>query len=59
MDQTIDFLASHKISMMKEGELRENVKSNSTVGASVGMLWLDVEGTQVRCNNFCLVGNNI
>lgn len=45
MDATIDYLSSHSVRMLKEGELRES--SNSTVGASVGMLWLDVEGTQV------------
>jgi hypothetical protein len=45
MDATIDYLSSHNVRMLKEGELRES--SNSTVGASVGMLWLDVEGTQV------------
>eukprot|EP01033_Poteriospumella_lacustris_P003648 gene3649-2630_t len=44
MDATIDYLSSHNVRMLKEGELRES--SNSTVGASVGMLWLDVEGTQ-------------
>lgn len=45
MDDTINYLAQHKVTMLKEGELRES--SNSTLGATVGMLWLDIEGTQV------------
>lgn len=45
MDATVNFLNSHKVGFLKEGELRES--SNSTVGARVGMLWLDIEGSQV------------
>lgn len=43
MDATINYLASHNVRVMKAGELQVN--NNSTVGATVGMLWLDVEGT--------------
>jgi hypothetical protein len=49
MDTTINYLQSHMISVKKEGELESS--SNSTTGAKVGMLWLDVEGTQVRKMN--------
>jgi GH25 family lysozyme M1 (1,4-beta-N-acetylmuramidase) len=44
MDATVNYLNSHKVGFLKEGELRES--SNSTVGARVGMLWLDIEGSQ-------------
>lgn len=40
MDTTIDYLAEHSVHISKVGEA-----SNSTVGAKVGMLWLDIEGT--------------
>ncbi len=42
MDDTIDYLASHNVRMLKEGELRDH--HNGTVGATYGMLWLDIEG---------------
>lgn len=45
MDDTVNYLNAHKVSLLKEGELRDS--SNSTLGATVGMLWLDIEGTQV------------
>lgn len=41
MDATINYLNEHSIQIAKVGE-----SSNSTVGAKVGMLWLDIEGTQ-------------
>ncbi len=44
MDDTINYLKSNKITVLKEGQLRDS--SNNTLGATVGMLWLDVEGTQ-------------
>ncbi|RYG64455.1 hypothetical protein EON64_13955 [archaeon] len=43
MDDTINYLSSHGIYTMKEGELRGT--SNSTSGVTVGMIWLDIEGT--------------
>ena len=43
MDATIDYLSSH---VNVEG-LDGFKSSNATVGATVGMLWIDVEGTQV------------
>jgi hypothetical protein len=43
MDATINYLSSH---VAIEG--LDGLKSdNSTLGAKVGMLWLDIEGTQV------------
>jgi len=44
MDTTINYLQSHSIALAKEGELRGS--SNSTSGVTVGMLWIDIEGTQ-------------
>jgi hypothetical protein len=44
MDDTIDYLASHNVRLLKKGEVRDTNSTN--VGATVGMLWLDVEGTQ-------------
>ena len=45
MDDTINYLAANNVRLLKKGEVRD---SNSTeVGATVGMLWLDIEGTQV------------
>lgn len=51
MDTTINYLNSHKITVKKEGELES--ASNSTTGAKVGMLWIDVEGTSVSKNTYC------
>ena len=50
MDDTINYLQSHSVRLLKEGELRES--NNSTLGATVGMLWLDIEGTQVSLLSF-------
>lgn len=46
MDDTINYLAANQVTLLKEGELRGS--SNSTLGATVGMLWIDIEGTDVR-----------
>jgi len=43
MTDTVNYLNSHNVLLAKKGE---NLKGNSTLGATVGMLWLDVEGTQ-------------
>jgi len=43
MDDTVNYLKSHKIFAKAEDELSS---SNTTVGAKYGMLWLDIEGTQ-------------
>mmetsp|Transcript_18862 Transcript_18862/g.31557 ORF Transcript_18862/g.31557 Transcript_18862/m.31557 type:complete len:236 (+) Transcript_18862:231-938(+) len=48
MDDTISYLAAHDVKVLKKGQLREEA-GNSTdgkLGATVGMLWIDVEGTQ-------------
>lgn len=45
MDDTIDYLQSHNVKLLKKGEIRES--RNSTLGATVGMLWMDIEGTSV------------
>lgn len=45
MDDTIDYLASH--SMYLNGTKEHLAATNGTaLGAKIGMLWLDVEGTQ-------------
>ncbi len=44
MDDTINYLSAHATIEGLDG-----VRStNATLGAKVGMLWLDIEGTQVR-----------
>lgn len=44
MDDTINYLASNQIKHMKRDGLQG--KGNSTaLGATYGMLWLDIEGT--------------
>lgn len=53
MDATIDYLASH---VNVEG-LNGFKSSNATVGATVGMLWIDVEGTQVGDEYFSFFFN--
>ena len=51
MDDTINYLAANN------GEVRD---SNSTeVGATVGMLWLDIEGTQVLYSYVPVYYNNL
>ena len=44
MDDTINYLASHGALEGVDGMQ----SSNNTVTAKTGMLWIDVEGTQVR-----------
>jgi hypothetical protein len=44
VDDTINYLASNSVTLMKEGELASQY--NTTTGAKVGMLWFDIEGTQ-------------
>jgi hypothetical protein len=51
MDTTISYLASHGVTVLKKNETREALASmygEKNVGATVGMLWVDVEGTSVR-----------
>lgn len=48
MDDTINYLASHSMYVAGTKEHSEALKAtNGTLGATVGMLWLDIEGTQV------------
>jgi hypothetical protein len=47
MDDTINYLSSHNVRLLKQGETVESVRNGTNVGATVGMLWLDIEGTQV------------
>jgi hypothetical protein len=47
MDDTINYLSSHNVRLLKKGETVESARNGTNVGATVGMLWLDVEGTQV------------
>lgn len=48
MDDTIDYLTSSGIRLLKRNETRaqliERYGSEENVGATVGMLWIDVEG---------------
>ena len=54
MDDTIDYLASHAQYVKGTKEHQEALTaSNGTLTATVGMLWLDIEGTQV-----CMVEEN-
>ena len=46
MDDTINYLSSHGIAMLKEGETLQ-ANATSTTGVKYGMLWLDIEGTSV------------
>ena len=47
MDDTLNYLASHNIKPM-DGALRSSLNSTSSdkLGATYGMLWFDVEGSQ-------------
>jgi len=46
MDDTVSYLAAHNVKMANFGEAPVANNNNGTVGATVGMLWLDIEGTQ-------------
>jgi hypothetical protein len=46
IDDTINYLSSHGIAMLKEGETLQ-ANATSTTGVKYGMLWLDIEGTSV------------
>mmetsp|Transcript_12612 Transcript_12612/g.27664 ORF Transcript_12612/g.27664 Transcript_12612/m.27664 type:complete len:163 (-) Transcript_12612:562-1050(-) len=58
MDDTISYLSAHNVKVLKKGELRPVASGNSTekLGATVGMLWLDIEGTQYWSTN---TANNV
>lgn len=53
MDDTINYLNSHNVRLLKKGETVESVRNGTNVGATVGMLWLDIEGTQVGHTRTC------
>ncbi len=57
MDDTINYLASHNVKVLKQGQVRDANSNSTNVGATVGMLWIDVEGTQVRQLFYCLIVN--
>jgi len=47
IDATISYLASHSVRVLKQNETRESLETQNgkdVVGATVGMLWLDIEG---------------
>ena len=48
MDDTLDYLSSHNVKLMKKGETVESARNGTNLGATIGMIWLDIEGTQVR-----------
>ncbi len=43
MDATINYLSAHNVKLASAGEAGRSF--NTTLGATVGMLWIDVEGT--------------
>ena len=45
MDDTLNCLANGNVRVLKEGEVMDSSNSTTT-GATVGMIWLDIEGTQ-------------
>jgi hypothetical protein len=47
MDDTINYLAANNVRLLKKGETVESARNGTNVGATVGMLWLDIEGTEV------------
>jgi hypothetical protein len=47
MDDTINYLAANNVRLLKKGETVESARNGTNVGATVGMLWLDIEGTDV------------
>ena len=47
MDDTINYLASHAMYINGTKEHLEATSNGTSVGATVGMIWLDIEGTQV------------
>jgi hypothetical protein len=50
MDTTISYLQSNSIRVLKQNETREDlaaVYGEQNVGATVGMLWIDIEGENV------------
>jgi hypothetical protein len=50
MDDTIDYLASHAMYLKgtKEHDAQLTATNGTSLGATVGMIWLDIEGTQVH-----------
>lgn len=48
IDDTINYLASHNVKVLKQDELESfrNGTSPAPLQATVGMLWIDIEGTQ-------------
>lgn len=45
IDDTINYLATHSLQL--NGTNNVVAGNRSSVGATIGMLWLDIEGTQV------------
>jgi hypothetical protein len=45
VDDTISYLQNNNVRLSTKGEAR--AVNNGTLGATVGMLWLDIEGTDV------------
>jgi hypothetical protein len=53
MDDTISYLNSHGIIVGNQEGLQAS--ANSTTGVKFGMLWIDIEGTQVRFHFFFIL----
>jgi hypothetical protein len=47
-DDTLDYLSSHAMYVAGTEENLAASKNGTAVGATVGILWLDIDGTQVR-----------
>jgi hypothetical protein len=59
MRDTLASLASANIKYASKEERKNSLtaSSNSTLGATYGMLWLDVEGSQVSYRAFTFLSN--
>ncbi len=54
MIDTVNYLGSNNVKVLKKGQTVEAARNGTNVGATVGMLWLDVEGTDVKSQNYHL-----
>jgi hypothetical protein len=54
MDDTIDYLSSHAMYVAGTKEHLAASNNGTALGATIGMLWLDIEGTQVCLTHVCV-----
>lgn len=55
IDATVNALKSSGVRLLSSSEPRDFSATNSTLGANYGMLWLDIEGTQVSSSNTVII----